>query len=67
MIYNGERIIPSPAILLATVKTYPVAQKNLVVLDPEENALYGDNEKITQITVLRYLLSNRFFAANAQH
>jgi len=51
MIYGDERIIPSPAILLATVKTYPVAQKNLVVFDQEENSLYGDNKEITQVTV----------------
>ncbi|MGZ5058040.1 MAG: NAD/NADP octopine/nopaline dehydrogenase family protein [Methylobacter sp.] len=51
MIYSDARIIPSPAILLATVKTYPVAQKNLVVLDPEDNALFGRNEKVTQVTI----------------
>jgi hypothetical protein len=51
MIYSDERIIPSPAMLLAIVKTYPVSQKHLVVLDSEDNSLYDGNEKITQVTI----------------
>ncbi|MGZ4955536.1 MAG: NAD/NADP octopine/nopaline dehydrogenase family protein [Methylobacter sp.] len=50
-IYNDERIIPSPAILLAIVTSYPISQKNLVVLDPEENPLYGKNQKPMQVTI----------------
>ncbi|MGZ5026439.1 MAG: NAD/NADP octopine/nopaline dehydrogenase family protein [Methylobacter sp.] len=51
MLYHDERLIPSPAILLATVSSYPVAQKNLVVLDPEQNLFYDENRNPMQITI----------------
>jgi hypothetical protein len=51
MISSDERVIPSPALLLAIVHAFPEAQKNLVVVDAEENSLYAGNQKITQVTI----------------
>lgn len=51
MLYNDERLIPSPAILLAVVTSYPIAQKSLVILDPEQDPFYDRDQKPMQITI----------------